>query len=118
VHAYTPGALYGSYQDRGKYFLSGVNDWPRYSTHLTEKPLALLRKLVRSTTQSSDIIIDPYAGSFTTAHACVQLGRSFIGIEIDPHYFDLACRRIEQAYAQPDLFVPHPAPPHQARLFA
>ncbi len=43
-------------------------------------------------------------GSGTTGVACVKLGRKFIGIEIEPKYFDIACRRIEQAYKQPRLF--------------
>ena len=43
-------------------------------------------------------------GSGTTAVACVDMGKSFIGIERERKYFDIACRRIEQAYAQPRLF--------------
>ena len=53
-------------------------------------------------------ILDPFMGSGTTGVACVKLGRKFIGIEIDEKYFDIACKRIEQAYAQPDLFVAAP----------
>ena len=55
-------------------------------------------------------ILDPFMGSGTTGVACVKLGRKFIGIEIEPKYFDIACRRIEAAYAQPDFFVQSPAP--------
>jgi DNA modification methylase len=44
-------------------------------------------------------------GSGTTGVACVKLGRKFIGIEIEPKYFDIACKRIRDAYAQPDMFV-------------
>lgn len=50
-------------------------------------------------------IIDPFMGSGTTGVACLKLGRKFIGIEIDEGYFDIACRRIEKAYAQPDLLI-------------
>lgn len=53
-------------------------------------------------------ILDPFMGSGTTGVACVKLGRKFIGIEIDEGYFDIACKRIEQAYAQPDMFTPEP----------
>ena len=57
-------------------------------------------------------------GSGTTGVACVKLGRKFIGIEIDSKYFDIACRRIADAYKQPDLFVPKPSPsPVQIPLF-
>lgn len=50
-------------------------------------------------------VLDPFLGSGTTGIACAKLGRKFIGIEIEPKYFDIACRRIEQAYAQPDLLI-------------
>lgn len=51
------------------------------------------------------LVLDPFMGSGTTGMACVSLGRRFVGIEVDPQYFDLACRRIEKSRAQPDLFV-------------
>jgi site-specific DNA-methyltransferase (adenine-specific) len=57
-------------------------------------------------------------GSGTTGVACAKLGRKFIGIEIEPKYFDIACRRIEAAYAQPDMFVAPAAKPVQEPLFA
>ena len=50
------------------------------------------------------VICDPFMGSGTTGVACVNLGRKFVGIERERKYFDIACRRIEQAYAQPRLF--------------
>lgn len=50
-------------------------------------------------------ILDPFMGSGTTGIAAVKLGREFIGIEIEPKYFDIACRRISAALKQPDLFV-------------
>jgi site-specific DNA-methyltransferase (adenine-specific) len=59
------------------------------------------------------IILDPFMGSGTTGVACAKLGRKFIGIEIEPKYFDIACRRIEAAYKQPDLFIEKPAPAKQ-----
>jgi DNA modification methylase len=49
-------------------------------------------------------ICDPFMGSGTTGVACARLGRRFIGIEIEPKYFDIACRRIEAAQRQPDMF--------------
>ena len=54
-------------------------------------------------------ILDPFMGSGTTGVACARLGRKFIGIEIEPRYFDIACRRIEEASKQADLFI-DPAP--------
>jgi len=62
-------------------------------------------------------VLDPFMGSGTTGVACVNLGRKFIGIEIEPKYFDIACRRIEEAYRQPRLFAePKPAPKQEALL--
>jgi tRNA G10 N-methylase Trm11 len=55
---------------------------------------------------SNEIILDPFMGSGTTGVACVRLGRRFVGIEIESKYFDIACRRIEEAQRQADLFVP------------
>jgi len=75
--------------------------------HPTQKPLQLMEwclGMVRGHT-----ILDPFMGSGTTGVACAKLGRKFIGIEIEPRYFDIACRRIEEAYKQPRLFA-EPAP--------
>ena len=54
-------------------------------------------------------ILDPFMGSGTTGVACAKLGRKFIGIEIEPKYFDIACERIQKAYDQPDMFIEPPA---------
>jgi site-specific DNA-methyltransferase (adenine-specific) len=61
-------------------------------------------------------ILDPFMGSGTTGVACAKLGRKFIGIEIDPGYFDIACRRVEEAYRQPDMFIERPAPAIQTGM--
>ena len=53
----------------------------------------------------AETILDPFMGSGTTGVAAVQMGRRFIGIERDPGYFDIACRRIEQAQRQGDMFI-------------
>lgn len=71
--------------------------------HPTEKPVALMRTVVGWTLGT---ILDPFMGSGTTGVACARLGRRFIGIEIDEGYFDIACRRIEEAYKQPSLLLP------------
>ena len=52
-----------------------------------------------------DVILDPFMGSGTTGVACMNLGRKFIGIEIEPKYFDIACRRIEDAQRQTRMFA-------------
>jgi DNA modification methylase len=78
------------------------------TAHPTQKPAALMEWCLERV--SGNTILDPFMGSGTTGVACVKLGRKFIGIEIEPKYFDIACKRIEQAYAQPDMFIAPPAP--------
>lgn len=76
--------------------------------HPTEKPVPLMGWCLGFLPQARTIL-DPYMGSGSTGVACVKLGRSFVGIEIDEGYFDIACERIRKAYAQPDMFVAPPA---------
>lgn len=85
--------------------------------HPTQKPVALMEWCLKMT---RGMVIDPYMGSGSTGVACMKLGRTFIGVEIEPRYFDIACRRIEAAYRQPDLFVEHAKrqAPTQPALFA
>jgi site-specific DNA-methyltransferase (adenine-specific)/modification methylase len=71
--------------------------------HPTQKPLAVMVWVI-NLCPKADIVLDPFMGSGTTGVACVKLGRKFIGIEIEPKYFDIACRRIEEAWKQPRLF--------------
>lgn len=81
------------------------------SLHPTQKPLALMDWCIRRV--KSPEILDPYMGSGTTGVAAVKLGRRFQGIEIEQKYFDIACKRIEAATRQPDMFVEAPAPATQ-----
>jgi DNA modification methylase len=85
--------------------------------HPTQKPIIVMMWSLELLPEPSRTILDPFMGSGTTGVACVKLGRKFIGIEKEPHYFDIACRRIEDAYKQPDFFVPPPNKPVQASLF-
>lgn len=84
--------------------------------HTCPKPLGFMLRLLTRFTRESETILDPFMGSGTTGVACAQLGRKFIGIEIEPKYFDIACRRIEAAYAQGRLFNEPEAAPEQASL--
>lgn len=89
--------------------------------HPTQKPVALMEWCIRwmhpGTINDAPItILDPFMGSGTTGVAAMQLGRKFIGIEIEPRYFDIACRRIEQATKQADLFINKPKPAEQTQL--
>jgi len=74
-----------------------------FYNHPSQKPIKLIRKLIEKYTHEGDTILDPFMGSGTTGVACVQTGRNFIGIEIDPTYFAIAERRIREAQAQPPL---------------
>lgn len=72
-------------------------------THPHEKPVWLMEHFIERAPAGT--VLDPFMGSGTTGVACAKLGRRFIGIEIEPKYFDIACRRIEEAQRQPDMFV-------------
>lgn len=74
--------------------------------HPTGKPVDMVSSWVTRFTNQSQVILDPFMGSGTTGVAAIQLGRKFIGIEREPKYFDIACKRIEQAVAQGQLFEP------------
>ena len=78
--------------------------------HPTQKPVALMQWCL-GFLPDADTILDPFMGSGTTLVACAKLGRKGIGIELDPDYFAIACKRVDEAYRQPDLFV---APPEKA----
>jgi site-specific DNA-methyltransferase (adenine-specific)/modification methylase len=83
--------------------------------HPTQKPVSLMKWCIELA-GNPQTIIDPFAGSGTTGVAAVQMGRKFTGIERDPAYFKIACKRIEQAYAQGQLFEPERAKQVQEAL--
>ena len=78
------------------------------SIHPTQKPIAVMEWAIGKSADA-DTILDPFMGSGTTGVAAVKLGRKFIGIEIEPKYFDIACRRISEALKQGDLLIDMPA---------
>jgi site-specific DNA-methyltransferase (adenine-specific) len=69
--------------------------------HPTQKPLAVMQWSISRL--KGQTILDPFMGSGTTGVACAKLGRRFVGIEIEPKYFDIAVKRITAAYAEPRL---------------
>lgn len=74
--------------------------------HPTQKPVALMRWCIeQAKVPPGGVILDPYMGSGSTGVAAVQMRHPFIGIEIEERYFDIACRRIEEAQRQGDLFM-------------
>jgi len=72
--------------------------------HTTQKPVRLMRWCIEQCGMPK-VVLDPFMGSGTTGVACAQLGRKFIGVEIEPKYFDIACERIDNAYRQARLFA-------------
>jgi site-specific DNA-methyltransferase (adenine-specific) len=84
-----------------------------YAGHPTQKPIDLMRWVIEKTTGT---ILDPFMGSGTTGVAAVKLGRKFIGIEIEPKYFEIAVRRISEALKQPDMFIEKPKPAKQEAM--
>jgi site-specific DNA-methyltransferase (adenine-specific) len=81
--------------------------------HPCPKPVAWMRWAIGRASRIGETILDPFMGSGTTGVAAVKLGRRFIGIEIEPKYFDIAYRRISEALKQPDLFIEKPRPVKQ-----
>jgi site-specific DNA-methyltransferase (adenine-specific) len=81
--------------------VTGEND----NAHPCPKPIAFMNWALGVASFPGETILDPFMGSGTTGVACANLGRKFIGIEIEPKYFDIACERIENAYRQERLFA-------------
>lgn len=97
-----------------KHFMHPVNGWQR--DHPTQKPLDLMHWCL-SFLPKAETICDPFMGSGTTGVAAVMAGKKFIGIEREEKYFEAACRRIEAAIAQGQLFEPEPVRQEQTALF-
>lgn len=77
--------------------------------HPTQKPVDVMTWCLGFLPKDAGVVADPFMGSGSTGVASARLGMSFIGIEKDETYFDIACERIREAYAQPDMFVSSPA---------
>ena len=76
------------------------------TAHPTTKPIWIMKEFVTRSTAEEMTVLDCFMGSGTTGVACVQTGRKFIGIEIDPTYFAIAEKRIKEAQMQPRLELP------------
>ncbi len=75
------------------------------TTHPTEKPEKLLQRIISIGSKEGDTILDPFMGSGTTGVVAKQLGRNFIGIEIEQTYFEMATKRIDNTCKEPNLFI-------------
>jgi site-specific DNA-methyltransferase (adenine-specific) len=85
--------------------------------HPCPKPELFMRWMVEKGSLVGETTLDPFMGSGTTGVAAIRLGRKFIGIEREPKYFEIACRRIEDAQRQTSLFHPETQKQEQAGLF-
>lgn len=65
--------------------------------HPTEKPVELMKIFIENSSDEGDIVLDPFFGSGSTLIACVQSKRKYLGYELDPSYFDIACERLDEA---------------------
>lgn len=87
-----------------KLFVYNLNqEDSKYYDHPTIKPLPLIKQLIKIVTNKNDIVFDGFMGSGTTGVACAEMGRKFIGIEKELKYFDIACKRLYDAYRQGKL---------------
>lgn len=73
--------------------------------HPSQKPVEVMEWCVKQLPPDRALVLDPFMGSGTTGVACMNLGRRFIGVEIEPRYFEIACRRIEDAQRQQRMFA-------------
>ena len=80
------------------------------AVHPTQKPVELMSWCIDQLPSDVGTILDPFMGSGTTGVAAVKRGKAFYGIEREPAYFDIACRRISAALSSPDLFIEQPKP--------
>lgn len=85
--------------------------------HPHQKPIPLMQKLIAIA--GGDTILDPFMGSGSTGVACAKMGKKFVGVELDPTYFEIACDRIRKAYAQGDMLIANDNKPKEpaASLF-
>ncbi len=88
---------------------NSINGNNERRSHPTEKPISLMEFCILQLKSQHETICDPFMGSGTTGVAAYNLGRRFIGIEREPKYFDIACKRIEDAQRQGDFFVENAA---------
>ena len=84
-------------------FIQGNMKEKDYRQHPTQKPLSVMKWILEKYSEDNQTIIDPFMGSGTTGVACKELGRNFIGIEIDKNYFSIAEKRIAQSTQE--LFI-------------
>ena len=100
--------VFGDYTTKFKYYLSSINiDDKKNFSHPTIKPLDLVKRYILNSSSENDVVLDPFLGSGTTAVAAKELGRRYIGFEIDKDYFKIAKDRLNgiNANGQTSVFT-------------
>lgn len=106
--SFLPALLYGGAPDLhkgSKHTAIRSSEVSDDNPHPCPKPTGWMVWAVDLASRKGESILDPFMGSGTTGVACMNLGRKFIGIEIEPKYFDIACERIENAQRQQRMFA-------------
>ena len=104
------------FRGRGAKFIGGATEKTKViphplvqdNRHPTVKPIPVIERLIGNCSDVGMSILVPFMGSGTTLYACQRMGRLGTGIELDPDYFDIACKRVDEATRQPDMFVSAP----------
>jgi len=91
-----PNFIFQSQEEMTNVFYEPIVGGKKRTEHPTQKPLNIFLHLVRTHCKEAGIVLDPFMGSGTTAVACKQLNRNFIGFEIEPKYVDIANKRLQQ----------------------
>lgn len=97
-------SITGTVESKSKYYISSTNKRDKYKfEHSTIKPLKMVQSHILNSTNEGDIVLDPFMGSGTTAVACKNLGRQFIGFEVNPKWHKIACDRLNNTDASGQL---------------
>ena len=100
--------LYGNYETKRKYYITSlnVNDKDKFE-HPTIKPMHIIKNLIINSSNENDIVLDCFAGSGTTLVASKDLGRHYLGFEIDKKWYDIAKNRLNKvdANGQMNMFL-------------
>ncbi len=102
VHSFSKGRLFGKYKDKSCFI--NVPCGNKKTEHPNEKPEGIINKLLILGSEQNDLILDPFLGSGTTAIACGEMNRKWIGIEKEEKYCEISAKRIEQETKQLKLF--------------
>lgn len=86
-----------------------------YEDHPTQKPVALLERIIRASSNPGDTVLDPFSGTFTTSYVAKQLGRKSIGIEIEETYVKIGLRRLALATSYNEEALRKPPRSHKSR---